>query len=51
MIQTYKTEVVWIVQKLFAQADAMTAHYEVLKAQIEVLPQAILAKAFRGELL
>ena len=44
-------EIVRRVKSLFAKADTIEARYEVLKAKIEDLPQAILAKAFRGELV
>ncbi|AEI49711.1 restriction endonuclease subunit S [Runella slithyformis] len=44
-------EIVKRVEALFAQADALEAQYESLKAKIEKLPQALLAKAFRGELV
>ncbi|AEI49708.1 type I restriction-modification system subunit S [Runella slithyformis] len=44
-------EIVKRVDALFAQADALEAQYESLKAKIEKLPQALLAKAFRGELV
>jgi type I restriction enzyme S subunit len=46
-----QTEIVRQVEHLFGIADRIEAQYEVLKAKIEVLPQAILAKAFRGELV
>jgi type I restriction enzyme S subunit len=46
-----QTEIVRQVEHLFQIADKIEAQYEVLKAKIEVLPQAILAKAFRGELV
>jgi type I restriction enzyme S subunit len=36
---------------LFVQADAIQERYALLKEKIEYLPQAILAKAFRGELV
>ena len=36
---------------LFTKADAIEAHYEALKTKIEDLPQAILHKAFKGELV
>jgi restriction endonuclease S subunit len=44
-------EIVHRIEALFAQADTIEARYEVLKEKIEQLPQAILAKAFRGELV
>ncbi|MDP2889190.1 MAG: hypothetical protein Q8P34_09550, partial [Bacteroidota bacterium] len=37
--------------KNFAKADQIEASYKKLKAKIEQLPQALLAKAFRGELV
>lgn len=43
-------EIVNRVQSLFAKADAIEQHYKSLKAKIETLPQAILHKAFKGEL-
>ena len=46
-----QTEIVRRVESLFSKADRITTQYESLKKQIEVLPQAILAKAFRGELV
>ncbi len=44
-------EIVKRVEALFAQADALEAQYQSLKARIDKLPQALLAKAFRGELV
>ena len=44
-------EIVRRVESLFAKADQIEASYQKLKAKIEQLPQAILAKAFRGELV
>jgi type I restriction enzyme S subunit len=44
-------EIVQRVEALLAQADALEAQYESLKAKIEKLPQALLAKAFRGALV
>lgn len=44
-----QTEIVSRVEALFSKADAIEAQYKKLKEQIEQLPQAILAKAFRGE--
>lgn len=38
-------------KSLFAKADQIEASYKKLKAKIEQLPQALLAKAFRGELV
>lgn len=46
-----QTEIVRRVEALFAQADAIEQRYLSLKDTIETLPQAILAKAFRGELV
>ena len=43
-------EIVSRVKSLFAKADAIEKQYETLKAKIESLPQAILHKAFKGEL-
>lgn len=43
-------EIVSRVESLFAKADAIEKQYEILKAKIESLPQAILHKAFKGEL-
>lgn len=43
-------EIVSRVESLFAKADAIEKQYESLKAKIESLPQAILHKAFKGEL-
>jgi type I restriction enzyme S subunit len=39
------------VESLFAAADAIEAQYHSLKQKIDALPQAVLAKAFRGELV
>lgn len=44
-------EIVSRVESLFAKADAVEARYQTLKAKIESLPQAILYKAFKGELV
>jgi type I restriction enzyme S subunit len=46
-----QTEIVKRVEHLFAKADAIEAQYQNLKAKIDSLPQAILAKAFKGELV
>lgn len=43
-------EIVSRVESLFAKADTIEKQYETLKAKIEHLPQAILHKAFKGEL-
>jgi type I restriction enzyme S subunit len=44
-------EIVRIVEYLFSIADAIESQYHVLKQKIDNLPQALLAKAFRGELV
>ncbi|MCX2450033.1 restriction endonuclease subunit S [Pedobacter sp. PLR] len=44
-------EIVSRVEVLFAKADLIEEQYQVLKGQIDVLPQSILSKAFRGELV
>ena len=44
-------EIVRRVETLFAKADQIEAGYQKLKAKIDQLPQALLAKAFRGELV
>ena len=44
-------EVVRRVDALFELADKIETRYQSLKANIDQLPQAILAKAFRGELV
>ncbi|HCQ16096.1 MAG TPA: hypothetical protein DIU20_07540 [Cryomorphaceae bacterium] len=49
--QEEQQEIVRRVEGLFSAADALEARYQKLKAQIDALPQAILAKAFKGELL
>ncbi len=46
-----QTEIVCRVDNLFSKADAIEAKYKALKAEIDTLPQAILAKAFKGELV
>ncbi len=43
-------EIVRRVENLFAKADAIEQQYKTLKVKIETLPQAILHKAFKGEL-
>lgn len=43
-------EIVSRVESLFAKADAIEQQYKALKASIDTLPQAILHKAFKGEL-
>ena len=39
------------VDNLFSKAEAIQEHYEKLQNRIETLPQAILQKAFKGELV
>jgi|SaaInlStandDraft_1057018.scaffolds.fasta_scaffold42912_2 type I restriction enzyme, S subunit len=46
-----QTEIVKRVESLFVKADTIEAAYDKLKQQIDNLPQAILAKAFKGELV
>ena len=43
-------EIVNRVESLFAKADAIEQQYKTLKASIDKLPQALLYKAFKGEL-
>lgn len=43
-------EIVSRVESLFAKADAIEKQYEGLKTKIDNLPQALLHKAFKGEL-
>lgn len=43
-------EIVSRVESLFAKADDIEQQYKSLKAKIETLPQALLHKAFKGEL-
>ncbi|MBN2443001.1 MAG: restriction endonuclease subunit S, partial [Spirochaetales bacterium] len=44
-------EIVRQVDKLFALADKLEAHYQRAKAKVDKLSQSVLAKAFRGELV
>ena len=44
-------EIVRRVESLFAKADKIEESYKTLKEKIDHLPQALLAKAFRGELV
>ncbi|MBE7687452.1 type I restriction endonuclease subunit S [Tenacibaculum finnmarkense genomovar ulcerans] len=46
-----QTEIVKRVENLFSKADAIEKQYKTLKEKINRLPQAILAKAFKGELV
>lgn len=43
-------QIVTRVESLFAKADAIEKQYQSLKAKINTLPQALLHKAFKGEL-
>lgn len=43
-------EIVSRVESLFAKADAIEQQYKTLKQKIDTLPQALLHKAFKGEL-
>lgn len=44
-------EIVSRVESLFAKADAIEQQYKSLKEKIDTLPQALLHKAFKGELV
>lgn len=44
-------EIVHWVESLFAKADKLEVQYQTLKEKLDQLPQALLAKAFRGELV
>lgn len=46
-----QTEIVRRVEELFAYADRIEARYHAARAQVDKLTPAILAKAFRGELV
>jgi type I restriction enzyme S subunit len=46
-----QNEIVMRVEQLFAFADKLEARYIKAKAMLNMLPQSILAKAFRGELV
>lgn len=46
-----QTEIVRRVESLFAQADAVEKQYRSAKQRLDRLSQALLAKAFRGELV
>lgn len=46
-----QSEIVKRVESLFTSADKIEAQYQSLKEKIDQLPQAILAKAFKGELV
>jgi type I restriction enzyme S subunit len=45
-----QTEIIKRVEHLFDKANAIEAQYKTLKTKTDSLPQAILAKAFKGEL-
>ena len=47
---TEQTEIITRVQTLFTKSDQILSRYKILKEKIDTLPQAILAKAFRGDL-
>lgn len=49
--QSEQKEIVSQVEYLFSKADAIETRYEALKEKIDYLPQAILTKAFSGELV
>ncbi|QYH39451.1 hypothetical protein GYM62_11900 [Algoriphagus sp. NBT04N3] len=49
--QKEQQEIVSRVDALFGFADKIESQYQSLKAKIDQMPQAILAKAFRGELV
>jgi type I restriction enzyme S subunit len=44
-------EIVKRIEKLFSYADKIESHYFKAKAQFDKIPQSLLAKAFRGELV
>lgn len=46
-----QSEIVSRVETLFVKADAIQSKYDSLKQKIDHLPQAILSKAFKGELV
>ncbi|MCC9073568.1 restriction endonuclease subunit S [Flavobacterium sp. F-65] len=46
-----KIEIIRSIESLFTKADAIEKQYETLKKKIDTLPQAILHKAFKGELV
>jgi type I restriction enzyme S subunit len=46
-----QTEIVNSIENLFAKADKIEVQFKQLKEKIDSLPQAILAKAFKGELV
>ena len=46
-----QSEIVRRVEKLFSLADSLEAKYKAAMARVEKIEQAVLAKAFRGELV
>lgn len=46
-----QTEIINSIENLFAKADKIEVQFKQLKEKIDSLPQAILAKAFKGELV
>ncbi|THD34252.1 MAG: hypothetical protein DI588_03655 [Flavobacterium johnsoniae] len=44
-------EIVNLIESLFSKADTIEKRYKILKEKIDSLPQAILHKAFKGELV
>lgn len=46
-----QTEIVRRVESLFAKAESIETKYQLLKEKIDNLPQTILSKAFKGELV
>jgi type I restriction enzyme, S subunit len=46
-----QAEIVWRVEKLFAYAERLEAHYYSAAEMVEWLTPSVLAKAFRGELV
>ena len=46
-----QTEIVYRIESLFNYADRLEAHFAIASRQIEKLTPAILAKAFRGQLV
>ena len=46
-----QTEIVSRVEALFTKADSIEEKYTALKQKVDNLPQAVLAKAFKGELV
>ena len=51
LLSDEQTEIVRRVESLFAYADRLEARYTAARAQVEKLTPALLAKAFRGELV